>query len=131
MQIEAEKWKFKWLIGSLAFIALLINSYFYKAAENDQWNNNEHGTTLINDHEWHGKVLVPGERIQARILTRDVWWQIRLDNDDNKIYTLHPADWKTNDVYDIKESFSVEEWRIKPGQSKKEGSMAWSISPSP
>jgi len=139
MQTEAEKRKIKWLIGSLAVIALLVNSYFYKPgsfdAVGDQGNyqdqNNERGTTKINDHEWHGKVLTPGKRIEAWILTPGVWWQARLDNDDNKIYTLHPASYNTNDSFVFPKQFNVIDWRIKPGQSKKEGSVAWSISPSP
>lgn len=70
-----------------------------------------------------------GKHIKAMLIEpNNAFWQIRLDQDDNMIYTLHPNNAPESDHLDFKKGFSMMEWRIKPGQGISNGKVRWELS---
>lgn len=88
------------------------------------------GVYDINDSDvWVGVSCLDGsKRIEGKILTKGVYWQVRLDGDDSRIHTLFPGDWKEKSNLDVGKH-NLQEWRILPGQAIKKGKVAWQIVP--
>lgn len=88
------------------------------------------GVMEINQTEWRGVTCLDGRmRTDAKILTDNTWWEMRLDRDDKLIFQLYPRHWKPGSHLEITNNFTVMEWRVKPGQTNNFAQVAWSISP--
>lgn len=88
------------------------------------------GVMEINQIEWRGVTCLDGRmRTDAKILTDNTWWEMRLDRDDKLIFQLYPRHWKPGSHLEITNKFTVMEWRVKPGQTNNFAQVAWSISP--
>lgn len=88
------------------------------------------GVMDINQTEWRGVTCLDGRmRTDAKILTDNTWWEMRLDRDDKLIFQLYPRHWKPGSHLEITNNFTVMEWRVKPGQTNNFAQVAWSISP--
>jgi|GEM_PF-4315233 len=85
------------------------------------------GTLELNSVSWKGMTAESGECLDAKILTGDVWWEIRLDRDNDRIYRLYPKDWDGKKRMDDPDGrgASYVEWRIAPGQAKDRGEMVF------
>lgn len=82
------------------------------------------------DETWRGVVcLDPRMRIDSKILTDDVYWEIRYDKDDKKIYKLYPRNRDAKAHFEYPVGANVMEWRVSPGQPIKTALMAYSIHP--
>jgi hypothetical protein len=88
------------------------------------------GVMEINQIEWRGVTCLNGRmRTDAKILTDNTWWEVRLDRDDKLIFQLYPRHWKPGSHLEITNNFTVMEWRVKSGQTNNFAQVAWSISP--
>lgn len=88
------------------------------------------GVMEINNRDWRGVVNNDDRmRIDAKMLTEGVHWEVRLDRDDRRIHPMYPKGWKPGSHLEITNDFSVMEWRIKSGQEKDRAEIAWSITP--
>ncbi|MFA6432284.1 MAG: hypothetical protein WCV82_00470 [Candidatus Paceibacterota bacterium] len=89
------------------------------------------GVVDIDDTQWKEVICLDNTKsVVGNLLTDDVWWQIRLDKDPAKVYTLYPRNWKegtTNKL--VTPPANVTEWRVMPGQAIKTGKVAWKIVP--
>jgi hypothetical protein len=87
------------------------------------------GVMDIDDVEWRGVVVVgPSQHVIGKIITKGVWWRVRLDRDPNRVYTLYPDDGRKSSNLDVG-PYNVMEWSILPGQAVKKGQVVWSKSP--
>ena len=80
--------------------------------------------TLTSTNEWQGvSSFDPTKRIVGKMLTPNVWRQVRLDTDDARIYTLPPSNLSTGHV-EFPE-FNTIEWRLRPGDAVTQALQAW------
>ena len=90
----------------------------------------QEGVIEINAYEWRGiSCTEPNMQVVAEIVTKNVWWQLRLDHDDGRIYDSHPRDMPGEKNVRFNDPAHVFEWRIKPGQSITTGSIRFNIEP--
>lgn len=88
------------------------------------------GVMEINNRDWRGVVNNDDRmRIDAKMLTEGVYWEVRLDRDDRRFHPMYPKGWKPGSHLEITNDFSVMEWRVKSGQEKDRAEIAWSITP--
>ncbi len=89
------------------------------------------GNKTITEDQWVGVTCLKSNmRITAKILTPGVWWQVRFDGDDRKIFDLYPRDWTSNKMLVITNSYNTQEWRILSGrQTNTTAVVGWEISP--
>ena len=86
-------------------------------------------TIEIVKRDWHGVTCTDDRmRIDGKILTTNVWWEVRLDKDDGRIYPLYPKNYSPGKHLEITNDFNVMEWRIKSDQTNDYAIVAWSIS---
>jgi hypothetical protein len=139
---KVEGWKAWTLIGSLTVIALLINVRF-----GDRQREGEHRSTTQSDEHphplnqqdspngrlidlttnWSEPILQMGKRIEAHPISRDVWWQMRADKDENKVYDLPPVNAPTKQAFEIEGGSFCMQYRIRPGQTITKGALIYQL----
>lgn len=88
------------------------------------------GMAEINQTSWVGvSCLQSGMRITAKIRTPGVRWQVAFDGDTEHPNNLFPKGWKTNSVLVITNSYTRQDWRIKPGEAITKAVVDWEIVP--
>ena len=124
-------------IGLVVFIYGLANNaperYSGRAS-----SNAEQGTTtsttqpssgsfiITSTNEWKGVSCYDrNKRIVGMMTTRDVWRQVRINQDDNTILTLYPSNWSTNHV-ELPEFHTIE-WRLDPSKPAPRAEIRWMI----
>lgn len=130
-----------WIVlGIIAFILLIVLASYMKQRRTENPSGSafelkvpapqvqmSRGTTTITQGDWKGvSSLDSSKRIMGKMLTSDTWWQVRLDQDDTKIFDCYPANWKNGAHLELPD-FNMMEWRIKPGQSIASATVAWEI----
>ena len=97
------------------------------------------GFITIDYAEWHGPKgnYNPNLQIVGHLLTNDVFWMIRLDRDDSRVYTLYPRNWTAEQAktagfkgktLDTNPALIVE-WKVVSGQSIKKAEVNWELCP--
>lgn len=96
------------------------------------------GVIDIDDEVWRGPVIVDEDickrmRVVGSLVTpNDTYWEIRLDHDDSRIYSLYPRNYPGDPTFKTQVA-NVIEWRIaKPNgvpQQHRTGSVAWQLVP--
>jgi len=83
--------------------------------------------------EFHGVVCHDTNMwIELHIDTANIYWQVRLDGDTNRVRRMHPKGWTpTNSVVTVAEPFEVAEVRVlpMPGYPLTEGIVSYTITP--
>jgi hypothetical protein len=88
------------------------------------------GVIEINKDEWRGVTCLDGRmRIDGKLLTSGVWWEVRLDKDDGRIHPLYPRNYSPGKRLEITNGFNIMEWRIRSDQTIDHAQVIWSISP--
>lgn len=87
------------------------------------------GTIEIDSTTWRGMFCGSSDCLDSKILTDDVWWEVRMDKDDNRIIPLYPKNWDKKKFVVVPEAQGANylEWRIKPGQQISHGIIAFAL----
>jgi hypothetical protein len=88
------------------------------------------GVIEIVKGKWNGVACTDDRmRIDGKILTPDVWWAVRLDQDPGREHPLYPKNHSPGKHLEISNDFSIMEWQIKPDQTLERAKVLWTISP--
>ena len=82
---------------------------------------------IDNSDDW-GKELIAvssAHSVHADIVTDNVWWQVRLDKNDARVYDLYPRNWTGNYKNIETAPAYTSQYRIRPGQSVSRGRIAY------
>lgn len=72
--------------------------------------------------EWYGFVVPTGYRLSGTLMTKDTWWEVRVNK--GRLYTLPPINQSTGTVNTGTDT-AYKEYRIKSGQERTSGELAY------
>ncbi len=87
------------------------------------------GQIELNSTTWQGVIVDSTECVDAKNLTDNVWWEMRLDKDDGRIFRLYPRNWNEKSILKIPDSkgANIVEWRIVAGQALTHGTLVYAL----
>lgn len=90
------------------------------------------GSIEVGDEAWSQPIvcLDSTKRIDVKMLTQEIYWEVRFDREENRVRHLYPESLGEGSHFEETKSFNTIEVRLEPGvpQAHK-ATAAWTISP--
>ncbi|MEK9177936.1 MAG: hypothetical protein AAB777_02325 [Patescibacteria group bacterium] len=126
------------IIGTLILIALIIMAVYatiYRASGKSPWQSERKSTVhetvssaregiVTITTEWYGFVVPTGYRLSGTLITKDTWWEVRVNKD--RLYTLPPIN-QSLGTLNTGTDTAYKEYRIKAGQERTSGELTYAF----